>query len=181
MRLLGALEGVIDPVVATLDMLPAHFDVELAPVDILALMTAWLGLARNEAQADGALRALAHRAGELSRLRGTHAGLELALELNFPGLPLRIDDEGGVRIAIDRELPEPKAPSFVVYCDEPIPNDLAAALLRVIDDFKPAHVQSRLRIKGSRKKKDPTTDGAPPQPGDGDGGGDGRPATDGEA
>ena len=35
MRLVAALEGVLDPVVAVLDSLPAHFDAELAPIDIL--------------------------------------------------------------------------------------------------------------------------------------------------
>ena len=50
MRFLAALEGVLDPIVAVLDTLPAHFDPELAPLDILDLAIEWLGLEHNEAQ-----------------------------------------------------------------------------------------------------------------------------------
>ena len=39
MRFVGALEQVLDPIVSVLDALPAHFDPELAPLDILALST----------------------------------------------------------------------------------------------------------------------------------------------
>jgi phage tail-like protein len=168
MRLLAALEGVIDPIVAVLDMLPAHFEPELAPIDVLALMTAWLGIQHNEAQPAQQLRELVLQASELGRLRGTRAGLELALGLNFPELPLRVEDQGKVRFAADGRLPDAKAPSFAVYCDEPVSNDLAAAVLGVIDAVKPAHVTCRLRIKGARKARAgaPTTDdgGASPPP-----------------
>src|SRR4029077_609353 len=44
MRFVGAFEGVLDPIVALLDTLPAHFDPELAPLDLLDLATKWLGL-----------------------------------------------------------------------------------------------------------------------------------------
>ncbi len=166
MRFLGALENVVDPVVAVLDGLPAHFDPGLAPVDILALTTAWLGLSRNEAQPASELRVLVQRAADLGRLRGTHAGLELALKLNFPDLPLRIEDEGGVRFAADGELPAAKAPSFVVYCDQPIETDLAAGISRVIDAVKPAHVMFRLRIKGRKRERraEDGEDGTPAAP-----------------
>src|SRR5262249_34788418 len=83
MRFVGALEHVLEPVVSVLDTMPAHFDPELAPLDILGLATAWLGLRHNEAQPASQLRELVRRAAELGRLRGTHAGVELALKLNF--------------------------------------------------------------------------------------------------
>jgi phage tail-like protein len=150
MRLVAALEGVLDPVVAVLDSLPAHFDPELAPVDILDLAIAWLGLDHNEAQPTIQLRALVQRAAELGRLRGTHDGMALALELNFPELPLRIEDGGGVVWGTEGELPEPEAPAFVVYCDAPISQDEAASVARVIESAKPAHVGYRLRVKGPR-------------------------------
>ena len=150
MRLVAALEGVLDPVVAILDNLPAHFDPELAPVDILDLTVAWLGLAHNEAQPTSQLRALVGRAAELGRLRGTHDGMALALALNFPELPLRIEDGGGVAWAMDGDLPDPEPPAFVVYCDEPISQDEAASVARVIESVKPAHVGYRLRVKGPR-------------------------------
>ena len=43
MRLVAALEAVLDPIVALLDALHAHFDPDLAPLDILELTTGWLG------------------------------------------------------------------------------------------------------------------------------------------
>lgn len=154
MRFVAAFEGVLDPLVAVLDTLPAHFDPELAPLDILDLATKWLGLEHNEAQPAAQLRNLVLRTSELGRLRGTHAGVALALELNFPDLPLRIEDGGGVVWSINGELPEPGQPSFVVYCDEAISQEQAAEVARVIESVKPVHVGFRLRIKGP---KVPTT------------------------
>ena len=131
-----------------LDTLPAHFDPELAPLDILALPTGWLGLRHNEAQPASQLRELVGRAAELGRLRGTHAGVELALKLNFPDLPLRIEDGGRVLWSTGAALPDPEPPAFVVYCDTPISKDEAATIVRVIEAVKPAHVAFRLRVKG---------------------------------
>src|SRR4051794_18822993 len=44
MRFVGALETVLDPIVAVLDALPAHFAPNLAPRHVLDLLTAWLGV-----------------------------------------------------------------------------------------------------------------------------------------
>jgi phage tail-like protein len=151
MRMLGALERVLDPVVALLDTLPAHFDPELAPVDVLDLATSWLGLQHNEAQPAAQLRGLVHRAAELARLRGTHDGVALALRLNFPDLPLRVEDGGGVAWSTDAKLPDPSPPAFVVYCDTPISKDEAATVARVIEAVRPAHVAFRLRVKGPKR------------------------------
>jgi phage tail-like protein len=151
MRFVGALEHVLDPVVSLLDTLPAHFDPELAPLDILALSTGWLGLRHNEAQPASQLRELVGRAAELGRLRGTHAGVELALKLNFPDLALRIEDGGRVLWSTGAALPDPEPPAFVVYCDTPISKDEASTIVRVIEAVKPAHVAFRLRVKGPRR------------------------------
>ena len=43
MRFVGALEELLDPIVAILDALPSHFDPNFAPPDILDLLAAWLG------------------------------------------------------------------------------------------------------------------------------------------
>jgi phage tail-like protein len=152
MRFLHALEEVLDPVVAVLDALPAHFDPDLAPLDILDLETGWLGLHHDESQPASRLRGLVRRAAEVGRLRGTRAGVELALKLNFPDYPLRVEDSGGVSWSVAGQLPDPKPPAFAVYCDKPITADEAATVARVIDAIKPAHVSYRLRIKGPRRK-----------------------------
>jgi phage tail-like protein len=153
MRFLGALESVLDPIVALLDGLPAHLDPSLAPLDILDLATKWLGLEHNEAQPASQLRNLVKRAAELGRLRGTAAGLTLALKLNFPELPLRIEDAGSVAWSADEPLPAPPPPGFVVYCDQPISREQASEVARVIEAVKPAHVGFRLRIRGARRER----------------------------
>jgi phage tail-like protein len=154
MRFVAALEGVLDPVVALLDALPAHFDPELAPLDLLDLATKWLGLEHNEAQPAPQLRNLVRRTAELGRLRGTRAGVDMALQLNFPHLPLRVEDAGGVVVSTGGELPTPPPPSFVVYCDRAIAQDEAAEVARVIESVKPVHVGFRLRIKGPKREGD---------------------------
>jgi phage tail-like protein len=157
MRFVGALESLLDPIVAILDALPAHFDPDHAPPDILNLMAAWLGVDLDESQALPHQREMVRRAAELSRRRGTVGGMRLALELAFPELPLRIEDTGGVRIAPPGpEEGEPPAPSFVVYCDEPVPEETQAAIAHCIERFKPVHTSYRLRVKAARKKADKT-------------------------
>src|SRR3954466_7374246 len=96
MRLVGALESVLDPIIAVLDALPEHFDPDYAPRDILNLLSAWLGVDLDESQPIAVQRDTIRRAAELGRRRGTKGGLELALSLAFPGVPLRVEDEGGV-------------------------------------------------------------------------------------
>jgi phage tail-like protein len=152
MRFVGALESVLDPIVAILDGLPAHFDPDHAPPDVLTLMAAWLGVDLDESQAVPQQREMVRRAAELSRRRGTVGGLRLALELSFPDLPLRIEDTGGVRVKPPAsEEPEPPAASFIVYCDRPVPEETQAAIARCIERFKPVHTAYRLRVKAPKK------------------------------
>src|SRR5918992_2956523 len=101
MRFIGALEELLDPIVGVLDALPAHFDPDHAPRDVLNLLAAWLGLDLDESQELRHQRELVRRASELGRKRGTVRGLELALELSFPGVPLRVEDQGGVQWSLD--------------------------------------------------------------------------------
>ena len=50
MRFVGALESVLDPIVAIIDALPAHFNPDHAPRDLLNLLSAWLGIEVDESQ-----------------------------------------------------------------------------------------------------------------------------------
>src|SRR5690349_24464276 len=79
MRFIGALEELLDPIVAVLDALPAHFDPDHAPRDILSLLASWLGVDLDESQDIRHQREMVRRAADLGRKRGTVAGLELAL------------------------------------------------------------------------------------------------------
>jgi phage tail-like protein len=149
MRFVGALEEMLDPIVAVLDALPAHFDPDLAPRDTLNLMAAWLGIELDESQELPRQREMVRRCAELGRRRGTVRGLELALALHFPDVPLRVEDEGGVRWTLESGAAPQEAPppSFVVYCDKAVPDTTQAAIARCIEHFKPVQAGYRLRVR----------------------------------
>ena len=154
MRFVGALEEMLDPIVAVLDALPAHFDPDFAPRDILNLMAAWLGVDLDESQEIKYQREMLRRSADLGRRRGTVRGLELALELHFPGVPLRVEDQGSVRItAKPGEKPkDAPPPSFVVYCDKAVPETMQAAIARCIEQYKPVQAGYRLRVRKEAPK-----------------------------
>ena len=152
MRFIGALEELLDPIVAVLDALPAHFDPDHAPRDILSLLAAWLGVDLDESQEIRHQREMVRRAADLGRKRGTVAGMELALSLAFPDVPLRIEDQGGVRWSLDQHPVDAPPPSFVVYCDKPVGEDVQAGIARCIEQHKPVGTSYRLRVKAPKKK-----------------------------
>jgi phage tail-like protein len=152
MRFVGALEELLDPIVAVLDGLPYHFDPNFAPPDILELLAAWLGVDLDETQNSEHQREMVLRSAELSRKRGTVKGMELALKLHFPEVPMRIEDNGGV-IWHGRPGPSEKpSASFIVYCDIPVDETVQAAIARCIEQYKPVHSTYRLRVKAAKKK-----------------------------
>ncbi len=155
MRFVGALEELLDPIVAILDGLPAHFDPNFAPPDILSLLAAWLGVDLDETQEIKHQREMVRRAAELGRRRGTVGGLELALKLHFPDLPLRIEDNGGVFWHSHPLKDGNASSSFVVYCDVSVDGELQAAIARCIEQYKPVHSTYRLRVRTARQKVDP--------------------------
>jgi phage tail-like protein len=152
MRFVGALEELLDPIVAVLDTLPAHFDPNHAPRDILELLAAWLGVDLDESQDIRHQRDMVRRAAELGRRRGTVKGLELALALHFPELPMRVEDNGGVFYETRPGPAEAAKASFVVYCDRPVEENVQAAIARCIEQYKPVHSSYRLRVKAAKKK-----------------------------
>jgi phage tail-like protein len=152
MRFVGALEELLDPIVAVLDGLPHHFDPNHAPPDILKLLAAWLGVDLDETQDIKHQREMVLRSAELGRRRGTVKGMELALQLHFPQVPMRVEDKGGV-IWHGRPGPAEKpSASFVVYCDVPIEEPMQAAIARCIEQYKPVHSTYRLRVKAAKRK-----------------------------
>lgn len=157
MRLLSALEELLDPVVGLLDALPAHFSADLAPADVLELLTRWLGIELDESQPTAERRQIVRSAAELGRLRGTRRGLELMLSLAFPGLPFRVEESGRVIWGADTESAAATAPSFVVYCDSPLPEARQAAVARLIEQIKPVHVPYKLRVRLRRSERDGST------------------------
>ncbi|MFP5363475.1 MAG: phage tail protein [Thermoleophilia bacterium] len=152
MRFLQALEEVLDPVVATLDSLPAHLDVDLAPEHALAALATWLGVDEVESLPATQRREAVRRAGELGRLRGTRAGLQLALSLFFPDITVRINDHGGVVVSesLDEQPPLTGA-SFDVVCEQSLPPEAQMAVARCIERWKPVHARYKLRVRRGDK------------------------------
>lgn len=148
MRFLHALEQVLDPAVATMDSLPAHLSPDLAPDHVLLGMASWLGVDEVEGLPPEQLREAVRSAGDLGRLRGTREGLQLVLGLFFPGVPMRIVDNGKVIVlAAGETAPVGPAPSFDVYIDEPLEPALQMAVAGCIDRWKPVHARYRLRVR----------------------------------
>lgn len=148
MRFVLGFEEVLDPIVATLDSLTAHFDADLAPPHALAGLATWLGVDEVEALPASRRRTALHRAGELARLRGTAEGLRLVLDLFFPDVPLRIEDHGSVLIGEEAgDPPKAKAAAFDVYSDRPLEPAMQQAIAQCIERWKPAHARPRLRVK----------------------------------
>src|SRR6478609_8873849 len=152
MRFVGALEELLDPIVAILDNLHYHFDPNHAPQDILELLAAWLGVDLDETQKLSDQREMVLRAAELGRRRGTVKGLELALKLHFPNVPMRVEDNGGVVWHGHKPKEGNTSASFVVYCDKPVDETAQAAIARCIEQYKPVHATYRLRVKAAKKK-----------------------------
>src|SRR3954453_1105986 len=147
MPFIGALEGVLDPIAATLDALPEHFHPDYAPRPVLDLLGAWLGVEIDEVMDIDARREAVRMAAEAGRRRGTLRGLTLALRLNFPDLPIRGEDEGGGRWGADRSPVTAGTSRFIVYVDTPIPEDRQASIARCVEREKPVQTTYRLRVK----------------------------------
>jgi phage tail-like protein len=164
MRFLEALEEVLDPIVATLDSLAAHLDVDLAPEHALAGLAAWLGVDEVESLPADQRREVVRKAGALARMRGTRAGLELALTLFFPAITLQVNDHGKVLVSEDVEgaPPPATAASFDVLCEQSLPPETQMAVARCIERWKPVHASYKLRVRrGERVKTLPEIPRAP--------------------
>src|SRR4051812_9406117 len=74
MRFVGALEAVLDPIVAVLDALPAHFNPDHAPRDILNLLSSWMGVDLDEGQSLRDPPELVRPAAQPGRRPGARAG-----------------------------------------------------------------------------------------------------------
>jgi phage tail-like protein len=141
MRFLDALEQVLDPVVAMVDMMPAHFDLDLAPDAVVALVGAWFGLELDGSLSHAAERRLVRRANAITRARGTRSGLEELLGLAFEDLDLKVTDSGGVSWHADPHAssaaPEP---AITVTCPAGLDAARRRAIRRVVTSVKPAQV-----------------------------------------
>jgi hypothetical protein len=157
MRFVGALEEVLDPIVALLDNLDAHLDPALAPPLVLDSLGAWLGLDIGDMVELRDRRELVACAIELApefvddegnlgrgakggviRQRGTKAGLELALRRSFPRWGLTVHDDGVAWVSTDPDRPAKPSPrTFTVRWSTPLDVHQRQAVDRVVHDMRP--------------------------------------------
>jgi phage tail-like protein len=147
-RFVSAFELPLDASLAILDALPAYFDADLAPTDLLELIASWVGIELDESWPEDRRRELVRAAGRLGQLRGTRAGLELVLGIAFPELSLEVKDAGSVRVGAETEKPAPEA-SFAVNCRTVVSEQQLAGIVRLVQEIKPVHVQSKLRVRSA--------------------------------
>lgn len=150
MRFTQALEEVVDPIVATLDMLPAQVDTDLASPAMLTTICAWLGVPASELSDVETRRALAREATRLARERGTRAGVQRLLDLTFPGCGLRVTDSGGARWARRTRPPAASADGYAptVTVTSPVERspETWARVRAVASSVKPAGVRLVLEV-----------------------------------
>jgi phage tail-like protein len=143
MRMLGSLERVLDPHVAILDCLAAYLSPRMAPEGMVTAMAAWLGQPPSASYGQSAGRGLLGVAEKLALLRGTRAGLELALKECFPKLHFEVEDHGSVLHAGATDAAAPY-PGFTVKCREPLSPIQREQVQGVIDWQRPLQVKYTL-------------------------------------
>jgi phage tail-like protein len=152
---LAALDGVLAPVISTLDNLDTYFDPYLTPDDFLSWLGTWVAIAIDDEWSVERRREAVARAVELYRLRGTAAGLGQQIEI-YTGGTVEIVENGGTAWSIDPggELPGSAQPLVVVrvHVDDPKSVD-AGRIDALVAAAKPAHVEHRVEIiKASARK-----------------------------
>src|SRR5215475_4703854 len=102
----AALDEVLAPVVLTLDSMPAYFDPQTTPQDMLAWLAGWLGINIDNAPPIAEQRAVIRAGADVLRWRGTAKGLREAIHLET-GLDADIVDTGAVDWSSTPETPLP--------------------------------------------------------------------------
>lgn len=145
---LSALDGVLAPVINTLDNLDAYFDAYLTPDDFLTWLGSWVAIAIDDEWSIERRREAVARAVDLYRLRGTAAGLGQQIEI-YTGGTVEIVENGGTAWSIDPggELPGSAKPLVVVRVLVSDPKTIDASRVdALVAAAKPAHVEHRVEI-----------------------------------
>jgi len=145
-RLVAAFDDMLAPLVSTLDCLDYYFAPEVAPADFTDWLCSWVGADDGEGWTQAGRRALAARAVEIFRIRGTLDGLRDLIELYTDG-PVEVSDSGGCVWSAAANSPLPgSAPATV---EIRLPESARARLPmieRMVAANKPAHVIDRIDV-----------------------------------
>ena len=150
-RFVGALEPLLDPVVALLDSLPAHLDPgSLRRTCLVCLRTGSASRStrpgRSSASASSLGAATSSRAG--TDPRGARADAQD--RVSRASAPRR--GQRGVTWEGKGETKkaDKSGAGFVVYCDAPLDEHELGAVSRLIEQVKPVNVTYKLRVKAAR-------------------------------
>jgi phage tail-like protein len=149
-RMLTALDGVLAPVLASLDNLDCYLDPALAPPDFVAWLADWVGALVDETWPAERQRAMVARMVTLYRRRGTVGGLREHIALATGG-DVEVEDNGDVSWSPSPQAALPGSDgAFLrinVRVDDPNAVDLAE-LERLVVAAKPAHVPHIVEVSG---------------------------------
>ena len=137
MGLLGGLEQVLDPIVTLLDNLAAHLDPHTAPRHVIDFLLAIVGAPIDDTLPFRARQALAARAGDIARMRGTRRGLQATLDCALPELTLTVVDNGRATWGADEADGAPAPVSFEVRAPNPLTRTSRAQIERCVADHVP--------------------------------------------
>lgn len=143
-RFVGALDGVLAPVVSCLDCIDAYLDPALAPPDFLEWLAGWLGLVLDANWPEERRRRLMAQASELYRWRGTVRGLAEQVAVYTGALP-EVVEGGGVTWSATpgAALPGTGAQHVVVRVHGAAD---VAGLDAIVAAAKPAHLEHVIEV-----------------------------------
>ncbi|WP_120285326.1 phage tail protein [Rhodococcus rhodochrous] len=145
--LCAGLDGLVGPVVITLDSLSAYLDPHLTPADMLDWLARWVGLVFTGAETEDRKRALVATGADIMRWRGTVRGIREAVRAVFDIDP-EVQDSGAAIASADPESPAPGDNTF--HVDVAIRTSGASVDIRRLDAVvaavKPAHIRHTIRI-----------------------------------
>lgn len=148
MALLEGLEQVLDPIVTLLDNLAAQLDPHTAPRHLIDYLLAIVGAPIDDTLPARARRALAVRAGEIARMRGTRAGLQETLDCALHELKLTVVDNGRATCGADGADPPPAAISFEIHAPWPLTTADRARIARCVADHLPVSATYAVVVSG---------------------------------
>ncbi len=147
-QLCAGLDEVLTPVMLSLDSFAAYLDVGTTPEDMLPWLGQWLGVTLDPRQETEAQRELLALARELHLVRGTAAGVVLAVRTAL-GIEVTVSETGAAAWSESAggNLPGEAMPRVVVTAlSEPGRELDLERLDAVIASTLPAHVRYRVRV-----------------------------------
>jgi phage tail-like protein len=136
----AGLDGVLAPIIATLDCLPDYFNPATTPDDVLGWLATWIGL--RLVDREPRQRELVAAGVNMLRWRGTVRGVHDAIKALLD-VDVEISESGGSKWSTSPGSPLPGRPEARILVRLDV-NDTAAVDVRQLDDLiasiKPVHV-----------------------------------------